>query len=413
MLRSKPTCIALTEDDLRFHIDSIFSRNEQLVKWHQQRTGSGNSYDGDEDDEDGLFLESDSFSPPETLFESECDETQSQTMAGSGPLEQGEERDSLDDNNLRDKAYNGSQQWGLQSARDAHPHRNSLDLMLQTSQHNHSESLFNTAPLPPSDDGDETSILARLLANLFLELTGHTCAVNDSGNPRLISSFLNSPQTGRRSKGLSNTTILEHPPSDLSGLHLVPLKAAPSSAQMEYPDHTGSSSAGKEPHETVFDEMSIFEAQAQEFLAAPTSDQGSLVPQLSPIQGSSIISTERNDAPPDEVDAETNKDQDTSDLVYQNTLQATHASQHLLESDNEQTAALQSQLESQENIAPERTTGQPPSRGLFQDPFISAMFPDSGTSDHDTTDQYCRIMEGHGTLPPKQGRRNHNSDGPV
>ncbi|KAL4957270.1 hypothetical protein BDW69DRAFT_156781 [Aspergillus filifer] len=84
MLRAKPTRIALTEDDLCYHIDSIFSRNNQLTKWHRQRTGSGNSYDGD-DDEDGLFYDSDSFSVTETFYESQCDETQSQPLPSGNP----------------------------------------------------------------------------------------------------------------------------------------------------------------------------------------------------------------------------------------------------------------------------------------------------------------------------------------
>lgn len=86
MLRSKPTRVALTEDDLCYHIDSIFSRNDQLTNLHRQRTGSDNSYDGD-DDEDGLFLDSDAFSQSETLFESECDETQQRMTAEESPQE--------------------------------------------------------------------------------------------------------------------------------------------------------------------------------------------------------------------------------------------------------------------------------------------------------------------------------------
>ncbi len=97
MLRSKPTRVALTEDDLCYHIDSIFSRNDQLTEWHRQRTGSDNSYDGD-DDEDGLFLDSDAFSQAETLFESECDETGQRMTAESSSredLDQGHTRASV------------------------------------------------------------------------------------------------------------------------------------------------------------------------------------------------------------------------------------------------------------------------------------------------------------------------------
>lgn len=91
MLRSKPTSVALTEDDLCYHIESIFSRNDRLTKWHLQRTGSNNSYDGD-DDEDGLFLDSDAFSQSETLFESECDETQQRMTPESSSQEVPDQR---------------------------------------------------------------------------------------------------------------------------------------------------------------------------------------------------------------------------------------------------------------------------------------------------------------------------------
>ncbi|RDW86833.1 CDC26 family anaphase-promoting complex subunit [Aspergillus mulundensis] len=86
MLRLKPTRIALTEDDLCYHIDSIFHRNPDLAVWHQKRKSSGNSYDGDEDDED-VFRDSDSCSILETPPESECDDTQSQTLAGDDQQE--------------------------------------------------------------------------------------------------------------------------------------------------------------------------------------------------------------------------------------------------------------------------------------------------------------------------------------
>lgn len=86
MLRLKPTRISLTEDDLCYHIDNIFHRNHDLAIWHQNRKGSGNSYDGDED-EDEFSQISDTDTIPETPPESECDEVQSQTLAGDNQQE--------------------------------------------------------------------------------------------------------------------------------------------------------------------------------------------------------------------------------------------------------------------------------------------------------------------------------------
>ncbi|KAL4870959.1 hypothetical protein BDV12DRAFT_194875 [Aspergillus spectabilis] len=182
---------------------------------------------------------------------------------------------------------------------------------------------------------------------------------------------------------------------------------------MEYPHHTKLAS-DKEPLEAGFNEITAFETEVQEFLAEVASDEGSTALQLSSLQGSPNCSIKRCEALPNEMAINSSWDEDTKDIGhfrYQNTIsRATQTDEDLIESDDKEDGIL-NQPRSQENIAPGIMTGQLPSNRPLQDPFISAMFPESGAPVHDTTDQYRRSVEGFVKKPSKRGRAARNPDG--
>ncbi|KAL5340101.1 hypothetical protein BJX70DRAFT_362188 [Aspergillus crustosus] len=427
MLRSKPTCVALTEDDLGYHIDSIFSRNEQLTKWHRERTGSGNSYDGD-DDEDGLFLDSDSFSLPETLLDSECDETQSHLQARDSPGESEDQRGSpldQDNNSLAVNeagALDNPQRHVMDSAQDSHSRHNSLQLALWPSEHSPLLALPNTVLPQPYNDPDDTGILTRLLANLFLELTGHffniqelanTCKVSTSPNnmDRNLWTSVNGPRH-------SNTLPVEYPPSHLPGIQLTPQNHTLSSLYtMEYSNHMGSKTANKEPQESEIRNTSTFKPEPQGFLTGMPFDHASTTHQLSLSQHSPNCSTKRRGSLSNDTVIERGWEEDPRKIssLHQNTVsRATQTEEGPINTVNEMVGGIrQDQLGAHENIAPGQPTGQHPSARSFQDPFISAMFPEFGAPIHDITDQYRRSVQGHVNQPSERGRANRNPDGAL
>ncbi|PTU17628.1 hypothetical protein P175DRAFT_099636 [Aspergillus ochraceoroseus IBT 24754] len=84
LLRPQSTSIALTEDDLYYHLGRVISRSVELSAWFHNDNDSIDSHDGEEgeegydDGDDGIFTNSDS-SLPDFPSESDCADSPCET----------------------------------------------------------------------------------------------------------------------------------------------------------------------------------------------------------------------------------------------------------------------------------------------------------------------------------------------
>ncbi|KAL4782430.1 hypothetical protein BJX76DRAFT_369193 [Aspergillus varians] len=352
MLRSKPTRVALTEDDLCYHIDSIFSRNNELTKWHRQRTGSGNSYDRD-DDEDELFLDSDAFSLPETRLESECDETQSQSLADDTPQETPGERitsmsgsschvrpvsvhfispepsPSNSDSNSHavvrsERALSNLQLYAIQSAPSA-PRSLSLALQLAllsstdwnrvslghafTSQHNLPNPRSLVSPSSGLSQPTEVILdasLSRLLSSIIalpVRISGYESGVKHSENSRKPPPRLNrlalDASMNLDVKPSPMTKAFDRPSSRLPKSQPIPWESAPPPAEMKRTHYTESESTGDGTHEPESSEVHTPEPctpkhKAKKRLTEIARNSGSAALQLTSPEDSEYHSTKKH-----------------------------------------------------------------------------------------------------------------------
>ncbi|KAL4921909.1 hypothetical protein BDW62DRAFT_208083 [Aspergillus aurantiobrunneus] len=350
MLRFKPTRVSLTEDDLCYHIDSIFSRNDQLTKWHRQRTGSGDSYDGD-DDEDGLFLNSDTFSVPETLFESECDETQSQTPVDDTVQEtlgEGNTNIVVPSRRLRplsvrfaspepppsspdsdsqvvvrsEQAVHNAQLRAEQSAGSSHSLPLAIQLALLSStdwnrvrgafpsQHNHPNprllvlpSSRQSRPTEAALDPSVAGILSSITAFPVRISSGESAAGQSESfrNPSLsLCRLTHDVWMSLKVKPSPTIKPLDPPSNHLPNIQLIPWEVAPATPKMKHTPRTESTPIVREPQEPRPSDVHTPEAMAQECLAEGTRISGSPALHSSP-EGSEYRSIKKRSSSPAEV----------------------------------------------------------------------------------------------------------------
>ncbi|KAL5000265.1 hypothetical protein BDV10DRAFT_183588 [Aspergillus recurvatus] len=462
MLRLKPTRISLTEDDLCYHIDSIFHRNHDLAVWHQKRKGSGNSYDGDEDEE-GLSQDSNTDTIPETPPESECDEAQSQTLAGDSQqeIERGESNTnanggassheqrpisvrfalpepsaSSSDSNSRVVVRGGkaviqpaeiaqslplslwlapfpSTNWntviGVSISQHNNPNLNSLRLFLprqtQVALDTYIASLFSSiTALPlrlsrreyeitqPVNSRKSLFPLSRLTHDLWVKL--------DARAPPAIA-FL-------------DTSLPSHSPN----IQLV-LQRSPPPPEMKRTHRTESACTGNKSHKEKPGEDRITDSKDQVRLSAKAPNSGSAATQLVPPKGLGSSPVQRCLSSPTEKAGRVGRDEDSENvghLADRNTVsRGTQTDSDLtptmgpdmdVKSTDNPLVFIVFQQNSpgrQENIAPGKTAERSPNQPVWQDPFISAMFPEPNAPAYDPTNRIRRGMQGY-VNPPTTSR---------
>ncbi|KAL2834952.1 hypothetical protein BDW59DRAFT_1555 [Aspergillus cavernicola] len=421
MLRFKATRIALIEDDLCYHIDSIFSRHDQLAKWHQQHTDSNNSYsnnsyDGDNDD-DGLFLDSDTFSLPQTLFESGCDDSQSQALA---------------DDNAQDSSQGGRSTQVIVGDTRAH----SLDGLpstdwerlrkIFTSQHNH--SIPNSA-LSQLNDVVLDTILARLFSSITaLPLrTSHPQCIGHSENSREAILPLNSLGhnlwIGLKVKDSPLIGPLKLSASQLPGKQLIPWESASSLLKMEHSRRTKPESANERLDAHGMSEAIVAEASAQECLTEMPSNSGSAAQPHSTPQDPDFRKLKRRSSSPSGMAASHSQGlRNTgaiggSDAYFKSVSHPVHRKTVSRGTQTDPGLATPTEAierdtvnlfrncsKKQENIAPDSAAPQSPVQRPGQDPLISAMFTEPDAHGYDATGQMHRGMQGYVIPPVRRGR---------
>ncbi|KAL3482329.1 hypothetical protein BJX99DRAFT_216826 [Aspergillus californicus] len=414
MLRFKPTRIALTEDDLCFHLDSIFSRHDQFAEWHRQPTESGTSYNGDNDDEDGLFLDSDTFSLPETLLDSECEDSESQTLTGNNPQGSISHAQAIVGTN-RARSPSSSSFPSLLSNTD----RGTLSIT-------HSLVWLN---FQPTDD-----VLVTRLARLFspiialsLRFSRHE-GINKSENSRRTSLPLNSSNLDLW-RDLEAKIPLVYKPFILLPGHrpqnqLIHWKPAPPLPKMKR-CRSKSASPDGDQHGYIFSEVDVPETKGQGCVAESSSNSANAAPQYSTIQGSESCTLKRHSSSPaGSVSSRTTESTSTEAEegncdeyirgVRQSVSQQTVSRGTQTDPGSEipsraiSRAAdklIENRFLRQENVNPDAPFQ------LIQDPFISTMFGEPSAEAYDATVQLHRRVEGHDTSRPRRGRAPRTQEG--
>ncbi|KAL4817988.1 hypothetical protein BDW67DRAFT_174325 [Aspergillus spinulosporus] len=480
MLRLKPTHITLTEDDLCYHIDSVFHRNHDLAIWHQKRKGSGNSYDGDED-EDEFSQDSDTDTISETPPESECDEVQLQMLAGNSQqeMEPGEGNTNADDGtssheqrpvsvrfalpepsaSSSDKSSDTSSQVvrggnaAIQPVGSAQSLHLSLWLALclsanwnkvngvSTSQHNRPH--INSLPLslPPSIQAVLDTYITNLLTSvtaLPLRLSRHESEITQRGNSRKnllpLTRLVYDLWIELDAKALPAIAFLDSsPPSRSPNIELV-LRRYPPLPEMRRTYRTESASTGKKSHREKSGADRTTAIKDQECLSASAPNSGSAAAQHPPSKGhgSSPVKRRLNSATENARRADPNEgsenvsylaDRDTVSRGTQTDSDLTSTLKAELDieiTDNPLCRGLQAFIVfqqnnpgRQENIAPDNAAKRSPHQPVWQDPFISAMFPEPNSPAYDPTNRIRRGMQGYINPTTSRGSQARNGRGEL
>ncbi|KAL4945439.1 hypothetical protein BDV06DRAFT_219272 [Aspergillus oleicola] len=446
MLRSKPTRIALTEDDLCYHIDSIFSRNEQLTKWHQQRTGSGNSYDGD-DDEDGLFYDSDSFSVPETFYESECEETQSQPLTGGNP----QETESRPGNRNTSTAVSSRRRRPV-TVRFASPepspstptrsrnrdrNHNSVAIVRseRTEHFIHPAHARSTHPRPIIPQSFLANTDWRRIKGAFPlhDLTPQSLILPSSGQSRptevvlqaslasLLSSITALPISisGREGAVESFENSRRAPLPGLSSMY--PGTKAVFPPEMKPFRPTKSVAIARTSNESGSSEDHTPEPTDGGCLTEKASNSGSATLQLPSPNDARKRSSRRRLSTFKETASSGNQEersQDSRSSYYNTISRATQTSPDLAppiqhEADDAPHDLDDHALGYRENVSLSETTEQPTDPRHWQDLFVSAMFPEPDAPEYDAMNQIRRGMQGYINVPGNRGRGARNERGQL
>ncbi|KAL2863650.1 uncharacterized protein BJX67DRAFT_240267 [Aspergillus lucknowensis] len=453
MLRFPPTRIALTDDDICYHLDSIFAQNTQLAKWHRKDTGSSGSYEGDDDD--GLFLNSDTLSLPDTPVESDCDESRSQTLTDGSPREnRAEERETdsepcsavwfertqahlLWHETLSIKSANSPPrvaQLGIPSGTDWR-----LLWQLFTSQHNipiprslacpiAAFSRLSHVELDAAPEGLSLFATASSLRLFYCKATRSYLGIihktsSSSTTPRYPSCISLGVEVSPRIKSL------QIPSSSLPEILLFPLKP-PLPTRMDRTHDEISVSLDWVP-----DELGTSEINALVEISRNSSDgaQQPSFPQAdaphsvrgrsdSPSNRESIAlgglaCSQTNDTKL--VEGTRDESMKSVDhLALRNTFSRGTQTDPDLATPMEATkGAADNLLErhplQQENIAPGSVGPQPPPQLPWQDPFISAMFPEPNPPAYDPTSHIRRGVQGHINPPARRGRAARAPEGAL
>ncbi|KAL4992559.1 hypothetical protein BDW68DRAFT_184088 [Aspergillus falconensis] len=462
MLRLKPTRITLTEDDLCYHIDSIFHRNHDLAVWHQKRKGSGNSYDGDED-EDGLSHNSDTDTIPDAPPESECDEAQSQTLAGDGQQEI-QPGEGITDANGETSSHEQRpisvrfalpEPSGSSSDSDSRvvvrggkaviwpagsPHSLPLSFWLAPfpstnwnrangvpiSQHNNPSLNSLRLSLPrPNQLALDTYIasLFSLVTALPLRFSRRESEITQSVNSRRslvpLNRLTHDLWVKLNAKAPPAIAFLDpSTPSHSPYIQLV-LQTSPRPPEMKRTHRTESASRGNKLHKEKSGEDRTIETKDQECLSARAPNSGSAASQLPPSKGHGSSSVKRRLSSPTEKARRVDRDEDSKNVGH---IADCNTVSRGTQTDSDQTSTMGPDMDDistdnplafivyqqnspgrQENIAPgkiaDRTLDQP----VWQDPFISAMFPEPNAPAYDPTNRIRRGMQGY-VNPPTTNR---------
>ncbi|KAL4810031.1 hypothetical protein BDV18DRAFT_156404 [Aspergillus unguis] len=465
MLRSKPTRIALTEDDLCYHIDRIFQRNCDLARWHQQRESSGNDYDGD-NDEDDPYIHSDDCPTPDSLFGSDCEEPQSQSFLGNGRQEVPANERSTGTNNITRPRHQRSVRFAspepqhepepalepesesLDSSSHAvrikrreqsvhQQHRAALDIELAIlsdadwtgvgsdfpGQHNYRTSLSPSLPTPEHSRSTRFVLdtnFASLLSPVTIfpvRLLGQEHRLAQFESPHISSLLLKRLPSGRRlgsNVGSSQATGPFNPrPNQLPEQQLVTWKST-SITTMARTRRTASVSA--------CEELQRPELKAQEGLTEGVPNSGTRTVQISaPEDPEQQPGKEPLSTPAKEVE-EGLQDKDGKDaghLVHPKTISRATQTDPDLTSPLRQNIVdepvdnREGNLERQENIAPGATSERPCADWPRQDPFISAMFPEPSAPVYDASAQIRIGMQGYVNRPVSRGREARTEQGAI
>ncbi|KAL4908005.1 hypothetical protein BDW74DRAFT_148399 [Aspergillus multicolor] len=445
MLRLKPTRIALTEDDLCYHIDSIFHRNPDLAVWHQKRKSSGNSYDGDEDDED-VFGDTEPFSIQETPPESECDDTQSQTLGGDDQQQQetqSRERNtttsspemdqnheprpvtvrfaspelSLSNTDSNSRAVIRSKRAVIGPAESAH----SLHLAFQqlalssanwnrvrgvpNSQHDHPRPRPLFLSLPSSAEIDLDTNIASLFSSvtaLPLRLSQRQEEIKPTGNGRRSSLPLDrlTPDLPMSPNTETPPAIEPFDPSPASDLPKIRLTLRPfsMSPDMKRSHSTELASTARKSRRLKSREIHTPEPKDQEILIARTSNSGSTASQPSSKNAGRSSVNGRSGALAQKAREDSRKEgiKNVEPLLDSNTVSRATQTEPDPESSMKHAKDGESlvNLLNNENVAPQLG---------WQDPFISAMFPEPESPAYDATSRIRRGMQEY--IEPPTARR--------
>ncbi|KAL3455299.1 hypothetical protein BJX64DRAFT_272658 [Aspergillus heterothallicus] len=418
MLRPKPTHIALTEDDVCYHLEGIFKRNNQLTKWHRQGAGSGSSYDGDDDD--GLFLDSDTLSLPETLFESDCDDTRSQDLADTDTQENRTTGGYGDGSRVNNSNTDTGQLSQAVVRVERHPMKDELTLPWGP-----------LIGLPPNTD-------KKLLSGLFtqqqhIHLSPHSLScqpftIHPQNYVRLKTTF---ERVFLLETAVSLQILLKEGPSQ-EGSHRLffPLSAqdyppviklfqcTPSeSFKIKFTSWRASQPATKMSH-TNFEDLA---SKGQNPLVLEPNEVNALVevthgelgqPSLSRSMDSRSTGGQTN-TPGEPIDSQFKSKKKgaggggakvVASLSPENTIsRGTQTDSGLVKHMYTASGTASNQPQEQENIAPTRANRPSPQQS-WQDPFISAMFPEPTAPPYDPADQARRGMRGIPNPPTRRGR---------
>ncbi|KAL4741214.1 hypothetical protein BDV11DRAFT_203654 [Aspergillus similis] len=466
MLRLKPTRISLTEDDLCYHIDSLFHRNHDLAIWHQKRKGSGNSYDGDED-EDEFSQDSDNDTIPETSPESECDEVQSQTLVGDSQqeIEPGEGNTNADGGTPSHEQRPISVRFALPKPSTSSSDKNSqvirggkaaiqpagsarslpLSLWLalcssanwnrvnaiSTLQYNrpniNSLPLFLPWPIQVVLDTYITNLLTSVTA-LPLGISRHEDEITQPGiSPKKKQSsiafwFAYDLWMKLDAKASPAIAFLDlSPPSCSPNIELV-LRRYPPLSDMKRTYRTESASTGKKSQREKSGAERTTAVKDQDCLSARAPNSGGAGAQLPPPKGHGSSPVKRRLSSTTENARRADPDEDSENVGH---LADRDTVSRGTQTDSDLTSTLKPELDNesmdnplayrhslssqqnnpgrQENIAPDNATKRSPNPPVWQDPFISAMFPEPNSPAYDPTNRIRRGMQGY-INPPTTSR---------
>ncbi|KAI9368351.1 hypothetical protein BJX61DRAFT_524273 [Aspergillus egyptiacus] len=420
MLRFNATRITLTEDDLCYHIDSIFARHAQLAKWHRRQASSGNSYDGDDDD-DGIFLDSDTFSPPGTIFESDCDATQSPALEGDSAADSGP---GENDSQVIVRAEEDRTLGDPLSGESSHSLSLPLDPGLPASQYNpsiprslvwpNSRLLWSNLAVLDTVGGLAKLLLTVVALPLILDFQENiTQPENSRSTPLLLDSPDPDPPIDPKVKGSPENKPLGPLSSHFPKIELS--SSAPASLLPEMKRTRGSKTASSEEHGIKCEGDN---EHTQEPLAERLPNPGN-TPQKKrhTRQGrESRVKKERLSSPSQRSIGSSHDDytKGVNQSAHKRTVsRGTQTDQDFVSSTQVDQAAetLPENRIKQENIASGSVEPQTPALRPSQDPFISAMFPEPGAPEYDPTDQMRRGMQGYVNEPARRGRIARNQDG--
>ncbi|CEL07515.1 hypothetical protein ASPCAL10672 [Aspergillus calidoustus] len=415
MLRPKPTCIALAEDDVCYHLESILKRKDQFTKWYRQSAGSGSSYDGDDDD--GLFLDSDTLSLPESLFESDCDDSRSPPL-GNDDTQENRTGQGEDEGTDRDRDRIQDFQAIVRVERDLA--KNTIGVLLLGIPSNPSSRLLGQMFTPQQC----THLFAHSLNHHPAALFPLRLAIFSNTLERVFSSvipvplqlgeeeILPIPQAESYHKALFLLSAQElppvinprqHAPSHLPRIKLIPWKASHLTNNMEHAGQDGPASSSRDSHGLGPNEINaLLEATQNHSDARQPSPPQTIDPRSIERRSNTPKEAPKSRAKKGKARA-TSDDANTKNGGPKNTVSRATQTDPDMGTHVQANGDMRNPLQGQENIAPGGGASPPPQQ-LWQDVFMSAMFPEQTAPRYDPSGQARRSMVRIDNPPARRGR---------